>query len=115
MTLAEFDEACDALKGASLVVQWKGAHVWKVGGRMFAVAFRQRAVFALSLKASEMARQAYAGQPGIVPAPYLARAGWLRIEDGAMPDADIADMIRVSHLLVINGLPKKQRAGLDLN
>lgn len=114
MTLDDFDRACGALPAAALVVQWKGAHVWKVGARMFAVAFRQKQDFACSLKASPMAREIYAGQPGIVPAPYLARAGWLRFADGALPDADLADMIRVSHGLVCAGLSRRQREGLGL-
>lgn len=115
MNLADFDQACGTMKAASMVVQWKGAHVWKVGGRMFAVAFRERRIFAFSLKASEMARQAYAGQRGIVPAPYLARAGWLRFEDGALADPELVDLIRVSHALITAGLPKKQRMMLGFD
>ena len=114
MDMAGFDRVCGQMNAAELVVQWKGSHVWKVGGKMFAVAWSGAPIFACSVKASEMARQAYAGQPGIIPAPYLARAGWLQITDGALSDAEMADMVRVSHLLVIAGLPKKLRAELRL-
>lgn len=114
MQIADFDLVCGQMKAASLVIQWKGSHVWKIGGKMFAVAWGRAPVFACSVKASEMAWQAYVGQPGIIPAPYLARAGWLQITDGALPDFDIADMIRVSHLLVIAGLSKPRRIELGL-
>jgi predicted DNA-binding protein (MmcQ/YjbR family) len=112
MDMAGFDLVCGQMKASTLVIQWKGSHVWKVGGKMFAVTWGRAPLFACSVKASDMARQAYAGHPGIIPAPYLARAGWLHIEDGALPDSDIADMIRVSHLLVIAGMPKKLRVEL---
>lgn len=114
MQTSEFDLVCSRMNAASLVIQWKGSHVWKVGGKMFAVAWGRAPVFACSVKASEMARLAYAGQPGIIPAPYLARAGWLHITDGALPDSDIADMIRVSHHLVVAGLSKTLRGELGL-
>jgi predicted DNA-binding protein (MmcQ/YjbR family) len=114
VTLDGFYQACGTMKAACMVVQWQGAHVWKVGNKMFAVAFRQRQIFACSLKASELTRQVYAGHRGIIPAPYLARVGWLRFEDGALPDADLVDLIRVSHALVVAGLPKNQRMLLQL-
>jgi predicted DNA-binding protein (MmcQ/YjbR family) len=114
MTLAGFDQTCGSLQGAALTIQWKGSHVWKVGGKMFAVAWGRAPVFACSLKASGMAREIYAGQPGIIPAPYLARAGWLRFEAGALPDAELADMIRVAHQIIIAGLPAKKRAEYGL-
>ena len=114
MTLDEFDRACGALPAATRVVQWGGAHVWKLGPRMFAVAWPGHASFACSLKASAMAREIYAGQPGIVPAPYLARAGWLRFTDGALPDAELVDMIGVSHALIVAALPKRLRGELGL-
>lgn len=113
--MAGFDRACGEMKAAELVIQWKGSHVWKTGGKMFAVAWSGARVFACSVKASELARQAYAGQPGIVPAPYLARAGWLQIMDGALPDAEITEMIGVSHMLVVAGMPRKTRAALHLS
>jgi predicted DNA-binding protein (MmcQ/YjbR family) len=65
------------------------------------------------VKASEIAREALAGTAGVSPAPTLARAGWLRIADGAMADAAIADMIRVSHALVAAKPPAKARSALE--
>ena len=37
MTRAEFDTLCGSMKGTTHVVQWGGASVWKIGGRIFAI------------------------------------------------------------------------------
>ena len=37
MTLAEYNRYCASLPAATHVVQWGGAHVWKVGGKVFAI------------------------------------------------------------------------------
>lgn len=114
MKIAAFDKACGKLPAAILSVQWGDEHVWKVGGKMFAMASPSRRPFSCRLKASDVARQALAGTPGVAPAPYLARAGWLAIADGALPDGEIVDMLRVAHALIAARLPKKTRAALRL-
>ncbi|MEO9873698.1 MAG: MmcQ/YjbR family DNA-binding protein, partial [Anderseniella sp.] len=38
MTLEEYDTYCASLTATTHVVQWGGAHVWKVGGKVFAIA-----------------------------------------------------------------------------
>ncbi|WP_342360056.1 MmcQ/YjbR family DNA-binding protein [Terrarubrum flagellatum] len=112
MNIRSFDAACGKLPGAVLSVQWGDEHVWKIGGKMFAWASPGRKPFACSMKASDIAWEALAGKAGVRPAPYLARAGWLQIDHGAMPDREIADMLRVAHALVISRLPKKVQAAL---
>ena len=37
MTYEEFNLFCRSLPATSHVVQWGGAHVWKVGGKVFAI------------------------------------------------------------------------------
>jgi predicted DNA-binding protein (MmcQ/YjbR family) len=37
MTLYEYDAFCRSLPATTYVVQWRGAHVWKVGGKVFAI------------------------------------------------------------------------------
>ena len=38
MTLDGYDAFCAGLPATSSVVQWGGGHVWKVGGKVFAIA-----------------------------------------------------------------------------
>ena len=37
MNLTQFDAYCGSLPATEMVVQWGGAHVWKVGGKIFAI------------------------------------------------------------------------------
>ena len=37
MTYEEFNAFCGGLPATTYVVQWGGAHVWKVGGKVFAI------------------------------------------------------------------------------
>ena len=37
MTYDEFNAFCRALPATSYVMQWRGSHVWKVGGKVFAI------------------------------------------------------------------------------
>ncbi|TGS88776.1 MAG: MmcQ/YjbR family DNA-binding protein, partial [Mesorhizobium sp.] len=37
MTLDDYNSFCASLPRATHVVQWGGAHVWKVGGKVFAI------------------------------------------------------------------------------
>ena len=37
MNCDEFNEYCKSLLVTTYVVQWGGSHVWKVGGKVFAI------------------------------------------------------------------------------
>ena len=77
MDLEAFDALCRSLPAATYVNQWGGSHVYKVGGKIFAIAgsLGQGEDVAFSFKASDMAyalliEQGLArGQPPISPAP----------------------------------------------
>ena len=81
------------MPGATLSIQWGDDHVWKVGSKMFAVLRAPEAKQqSLSFKAGDDSFAILTQQPGIVPAPYLARA----------------------HALVAARLTKKARAALGV-
>lgn len=117
MTCDEFNDFCRALIATTYVVQWGGAHVWKVGDKVFAIGSDEgeaRFTFKVSGIAYEMLKE----QPGLRPAPYLASRGLKWIQHFAKPglsDDELKDYIRQSHLIVSQGLSKKKRIefGLD--
>ncbi len=37
LTYDEFNAFCRGLPATSYVMQWRGSHVWKVGGKVFAI------------------------------------------------------------------------------
>lgn len=101
-----------ALPAATLSVQWGDAQVAKVGGKIFAIV---AADGGLSFKASEIAFEALVESGRARPAPYLARAGWVRVDDLSDLDQDeIAGWLSQAHALVCAKLTRAQRQALDL-
>ena len=73
--------------------QWGGAHVWKVGGKVFAIGWEENGKAAVTFKVSEVAYEMLQDQPGLRPAPYLASRGLKWIQHFAkpgLPDAGLA-------------------------
>ena len=98
-------------------MQWGGAHVWKVGGKVFAIGGWETGAPAITFKVSEIAFEALKGKPGLRPAPYLASRGMTWIQHYAKPglkDAELKDYIRQSHHIVASGLSKKKQRELGL-
>lgn len=103
-----------SLPHASVVKQWGETLVFKVGGKMFlTVSLDGEIVEALSFKCSPPDFRRLTGVDGIVPAPYLARASWVQLEDVlALPWSGLEAQIRQSYELVWERLPKKIQAAL---
>lgn len=118
MTLDEYNDFCEALIATSHVVQWGGSHVWKVGGKVFAVAgWGDDESFAVTFKVTPLSYDILSEQPGLRPAPYLASRGMKWIQHYAAPglsDEDLKVYIKTSHRLVADGLSKKQQKALGL-
>jgi predicted DNA-binding protein (MmcQ/YjbR family) len=118
MTLDEFNEFCALLPHTDHVVQWGGADVWKVAGKVFAIAgWGDGASLHVTFKCSDITYQILREQPGLRPAPYLASRGmtWIQRQTGeSMDDDALRDYVRNSYMLVAAGLPKKTRRKLGL-
>ena len=117
MTYEEFNAFCRSLAATTHVVQWGGAHVWKVGGKVFAIASGWDDEPGITFKVSDIAYEMLKDQPGLRPAPYLASRGMKWIQHFAEPglsDDALRDYIRQSHLIVSQGLSKKRRIELGL-
>ena len=107
-----FNAFCGSLPHTTHVVQWGGAEVWKVGGKVFAVGGwnKDSDTFAASFKCSAMTFEMYKDEPGVRPAPYLASRGmmWLqRFDDRTLDDDALKDYLAESHRIVAAGLTKK--------
>jgi predicted DNA-binding protein (MmcQ/YjbR family) len=117
MTCDEFNAFCRSLPATTYVVQWRGSHVWKVGGEVFAIGGRRDDKPNFTFKTSDIAYEMLRERPGLRPAPYLASRGMKWIQDFAKPglsDDELRAYIRESYLLVSRGLSKKMRIVLGL-
>ena len=100
------------------MVQWGGAHVWKVGGKVFAIGGWDDGHEAYTFKVSDIGYEVLRDQPGLRPAPYLATRGMKWIQHHGEPgltDAELKDYLRLSHRIVSLGLTKKKQKELGLN
>jgi len=104
---------CLKLPQATENVQWGADLVFKVADKMFAVTSLEPAKVCLSFKASPEDFAELTERPGIIPAPYLARAHWVALESpDALPAAELRRLIEKSYALVVGKLPKKVREKL---
>jgi len=117
MTRDQYNVYCASLPATSHVVQWGGADVWKVGGKVFAIGGWDSGAPAVTFKVSWMSFEVLKEQPGLRPAPYLASRGmsWIQhYAESGLSDGELKDYIRQSHKIVATGLPKKTKRELGL-
>ncbi len=117
MTRDDFDRFCQSLPAVTHVVQWGNASVWKVGGKIFAICstWGSEGDQRINFKCSDLAYSLLIQEDGIIPAPYLARAKWVRLEDEtALSDEDIRAYIREAHRIVAAKLTRQVRKELGL-
>ena len=115
MSPEAFHAAAMALPAATMTVQWGDDQVYKVGDKMFAVMGPGAAQGGVSFKVSDVAFEVLTQTGRAIPAPYLARAKWVKLDDlAAFDDAEVADWLKTAHALVAAKLTKKVRAQLGL-
>jgi predicted DNA-binding protein (MmcQ/YjbR family) len=104
---------CLSFPRATEQVQWGYDLVFKIGGKMFAITPLEPARVFLTFKATDESFAELTERPNIIPAPYLARAKWVALENaGAVSPQELASLLRISYDLVLAKLPKKTRAWL---
>lgn len=118
MTVDDYNAFCATLPATSHVVQWGGSDVWKVAGKVFAIANASSGVFQVSFKVSELSFTVLKEQPGLRPAPYLASRGFSWIQhyaESGLSDEDLRIYLAQSHKLVAAGLSRKKQKELGLD
>ena len=118
MTYEEYNAYCGSLPHTTHVVQWGGSHVWKIGGKVFAIGGWDDGDEArITFKTSEIAFEMLRDAPGCQPAPYLASRGmkWIqRVEDSSVSDDQLKEYLETSYQIVGRGLTKKLQRELGL-
>src|SRR6266403_1302911 len=97
-TVESIRKLCLGFPHATEQVQWGYDLIFKIGGKMFAITPLEPAPVFLTFKATDESFADLTERPGIIPAPYLARAKWVALENA---DA-----------LVLAKLPRKTRERL---
>ncbi len=111
-----FETFVATLPAVTLVRQWRDDSVAKVGGKIFALLDRDPGE--VWCKVSDMSFDLLTELPGIRPAPYFARAGWVAISvTSPLTATEVEAYVVEAHRLVAGRLSKKlrQQLGLDVS
>jgi predicted DNA-binding protein (MmcQ/YjbR family) len=114
MILDDVRKCCRGLQHVTEDIKWGGDLVFSVAGKMFAVVMLDPPN-RVSFKCSPEDFAELTERQGITPAPYLARASWVSVENGEadMPLRELCSRLKTSYALVISGLPRKAREQLQ--
>ena len=110
MTPAAVKKHCLSLPGAELSIKWGDDHCYVIAEKMFAAHGPKGE--GLSFKCSPDAFEMLVESGAATPARYLARAKWVTVEKGAMPDKELKARLTEAYALVRAKLTKKKQAEL---
>ena len=114
MTLEQVRRYCMGLPHTTETVQWEHDLVFKIGGKMYAVAALEPGDHWISFKCTPEDFADLIERPGAVPAPYLARAQWVALENTkAVDTAELKVLLKRAYETVKAKLPKRTQAELS--
>ena len=103
-----------ALPGVTRWIKWEVDLVYSVAGKMFVVMCTigpERGRFSFKVDTDRFLE--LTEQPGMMPAPYMARAFWVSVtEPERFARSELEGFVRRSYELVRANLPKKTQATL---
>jgi predicted DNA-binding protein (MmcQ/YjbR family) len=116
MNVDRVRKICLSFPGATEQITWGDDLTFRVAGKIFAVTVLVPAPVWLSFKCSPENFGELTERAGIIPAPYLARAQWVALQDkDALPEQDVSAFLRESYEMVFAKLSKKTREAILLN
>ena len=118
MDLTTYNAFCAGLAHTEHVIQWGGSDVWKVDGKLFAIAHIREGEFQVTFKTSDIAYEVLREEPGLRPAPYLASRGmkWIQhFEAPGLDDDNLKIHIEASYRMATQRLTKKRQKELGFN
>jgi predicted DNA-binding protein (MmcQ/YjbR family) len=112
MSVEAVRRICRALPAVTEDIKWGSDLVFSVGGKMFTVVNMERP-HTVAFKCTPEMFAELTERDGIIPAPYLARAMWVRERSAGevLERRELTDLIKTSYELVVATLPKSKRPG----
>ena len=107
---------CRELPGTTEEILWEETRVFKVGGKMFfAGNASDDPEGRCSFKVDDGRFLELTDQPGVAPAPYLARAKWVQIDPLSceLSEEDLAGLVGRSYDLIFAKLTKKLQRSIQ--
>jgi predicted DNA-binding protein (MmcQ/YjbR family) len=108
MKLPRVLSLCRAMPGATEDIKWGNSTVFAVGRKIFAISSPDGPFGTLAFKVDDSRFLELTDRPGVIPAPYLARAKWISVSDPHTFDDNTLDqLLERSYQLVFAKLTKK--------
>ncbi len=117
MNIEEIREYCLSFPHATEDLKWGNDLAFCIGEKMFAVVvLEQSEKTAMSFKCTPEKFAELIELDGIFPAPYVARYHWVALERfDVLKDDELKDLVKNSHSLVWEKLPKATKHKLNSN
>jgi predicted DNA-binding protein (MmcQ/YjbR family) len=114
MELEAIRSACLAFPGVTEDIKWESNLCFCIGGKIFCIAnLEPPHTFSFKVREEEFEEMCQSGS--FRPAPYLARAKWVLIEDmSGISSKKLNDYLSVSYNLIKAKLPLNTRKKLGL-
>jgi len=112
MNLDAIRSYCLSLPHATEGIQWGNDLLFRISGKIFAV-IGLDPPNSLAFKCTPEKFDDLIERDGIIPAPYMARNKWVKLETlDALGDRELKTLIRNSYDMIFSKLPKKTQAEL---
>jgi predicted DNA-binding protein (MmcQ/YjbR family) len=110
MDLDKLRELCLSFPGVTEGLKWEDHICFMVGEKMFCITGDFGGA---NIKCSPEDFEELIEREGIIPAPYMARNMWVKVDDfKVLKDKEWAHYVRTSYDLVRSKLPKKVQQSL---
>src|SRR3954465_11600662 len=114
MDVDNIRKICMALPAVTEDIKWGYDLVFSVGGKMFCVTSLEPP-FGCSFKVKDEDFEELSNRPGFIPAPYMARAKWVKVDENArILKKEWQGFINQSYELVKAKLTKKEKMKLGI-
>lgn len=107
MNLQTLEEICMSCKGTQPDIKWEEHLCFVIGEKMYCMT-NLNPPFHVSLKASPGDFAEFTQREGVIPAPYLARGGWIQIQEpNALSFKEWERLLKNAYALIFKKLTRK--------
>lgn len=115
MTLDVISEICNTLPSVTTDIKWEDHLCFNINEKMFFISSLDQKPTSASFKVSPEDFDLLVKKEGIIPAPYLARYKWVKIDDiQRLNKKEWTSYIEKSFYLVASKLSKKRQKELGI-
>lgn len=114
MTIETLQQICKTLPGVTEDIKWETHLCFNVGGKMFLITSPDDVPISASFKASDESFEELIDREGFMPAPYLARNKWVRVDNiKRFNKREWEKYLKQSYELIFAKLPVKLKKEIE--